>query len=964
MRINLMGPLAVLDDDGQPLKVGGPKQRAVLAMLALYDGRVVPADALVDGIWGEDPPATVRTTIQVYVHGLRKALGDPALIQTHAPGYLLTDIEVDLAEAARLRDEASSRSPAGAEPLLARVVELWQGGPLADLQTFAFAGPVTVQLNEQRMTDLEALNECRLALGRHRDLLATLESLVARHPTHEGFWVQLVLALYRSGRQGDALMTYRRAREALAAELGVDPGPALRELEAAVLQQDPKLDLAPVATAVPSTAADKRPGATLPAAPNALVGRDADLEELVRQLSDRGVRVVTLTGPGGAGKTRLSVAVARAVLAAYDDVVFVDLGAATGRDGFLSGIGGGLGVPPDEADEPGLVAALAGRRLLVVLDNLEQVDQAAEVVARLVREAPDVTFLVTSRTPLRIGAELVHPVTPLAGRDAVALFVARAKGVRPGLVVDAETEAVVAELCRWLDRLPLALEIAAAGTRLLTPAAVLERVRAGTHRLAGGPVDLPERQRTLASTVAWSLELLAPAARDLLARLVVFEAGFGLDAVEAVCGADLDVVDALSDLVDSSLLRPTDRPGELSFTLYRTVREHPDLTLRGAVADELRERHARWHLTLVGSLATQVDGPGHEASLRRFSDAEPDLAAAVRHFVATDDGRAALDLAAGLAPYWIATGRNSEGLQLLATLRPVTDDDAVLAEEAAVLRGVLQYHLTEWADAIATLSAARRDLLTAELGARADCHLAAALMVTGSLDEGIRLAEGALAAAESLGVYDVRVTSIAALAIAAAIQGDLAAERQHYRQRLRLVREHGDRARTVDTLSTLAEIDLEEGDFASAQRHAEEALALLGEDMPAERRDTLLVLARVLLEAGDGTGAGGLLAEAVEISATLGQALGLAQALLVTSGWAAETVPSDAARLLGAAGRLLAPTVLAEMGEDPAHGMADRLREVLGPQRYDEEHDAGAHLARGDVLTLCRRLLSGSSSAS
>jgi tetratricopeptide (TPR) repeat protein len=332
--------------------------------------------------------------------------------------------------------------------------------------------------------------------------------------------------------------------------------------------------------------------------------------------------------------------------------------------------------------------------------------------------------------------------------------------------------------------------------------------------------------------------------------------------------------------------------------------------------------------------------------------------------VATDDGRAALDLAAGLAPYWIATGRNSEGLQLLATLRPVTDDDAVLAEEAAVLRGVLQYHLTEWADAIATLSAARRDLLTAELGARADCHLAAALMVTGSLDEGIRLAEGALAAAESLGVYDVRVTSIAALAIAAAIQGDLAAERQHYRQRLRLVREHGDRARTVDTLSTLAEIDLEEGDFASAQRHAEEALALLGEDMPAERRDTLLVLARVLLEAGDGTGAGGLLAEAVEISATLGQALGLAQALLVTSGWAAETVPSDAARLLGAAGRLLAPTVLAEMGEDPAHGMADRLREVLGPQRYDEEHDAGAHLARGDVLTLCRRLLSGSSSAS
>lgn len=961
-----MGPMTVVGDGGDELKVGGPKQRAVLAILALYDGRVVPTDALVDGIWGEDPPETVRTTIQVYVHGLRKALGDPSTIQTQAPGYRLAGVDIDLAQAERLREQATKLPPEGAEPLLGRVIDLWRGAPLGDLHGFPFAGRVTVQLAEQRVADLEAWNEARLALGRHRDLLGTLEALVAQHPMHEGFWVQLVLALYRTGRQGDALLAYRRAREALAEELGVDPGPALRELEAAVLRQDPALDLdeTPQPEPAPPAGPALVAGSTLPAEPNALLGRDADLEDIMGLLGVPATRVLTLTGPGGAGKSRLAVAAARTALADYDDAVFVDLTTVTSRDGLLTALGAPLGIPPDEADEPGVVAALTARRLLVVLDNLEQVDGAPDVVARLVRDVPGVTFVGTSRTPLRIAAERVVPVAPLTDDDAAALFVARARGVRPGLVLDAETVSVVSELCQQLDRLPLALEIAAAGVRLLTPAAVLERVRAGTNRLTAGPVDLPARQRTLEATVGWSLDLLDPSARALLARLSVFEAAFGIDAAESVCGHDLDLVGAVADLVDSNLLRPVDRPGELSFALYRSVREHPALGLDAEAVQPLRERHARWHLSLVETLSADVDGPDHAAAVRRLTDVELDVGAAARHLAQSGDVRAALDLATGLAPYWIATGRNRDGLDQVTALAPLVEEDPGAAAEAAVLRGVLLYHLTEWDEAIATLVAVPRDLLAPDTSARADCHLGAALMVTGAVDEGRRLAETALAAAETGSVYDVRVTSIAALAIAAAIGGDTATERDLYRARLGLVREHGDRARTVDTLSTLAEIDLEEGDVDSARRHAEEALALLGDDMPAERRDTLVVLAQVAMEAGDVAGAAALLSEALELSVSLGQALGLAQVLTAAAHCAADADPADAVRMLGASRRLLAPTVLADRADEADDGLAERLRGALGADRFAEEHEAGEHLTRADVIGLGRRVLSGSSTAS
>jgi DNA-binding SARP family transcriptional activator len=471
VQFRILGPIEALVD-GSPASLGAPKQRALLALLLVSRGRVVSADQLIDGLWGESPPASALQSLQVYVHGLRRALGGER-IETAGRGYraLVADEELDLdrfersLERGRAALEADRPDEAAAD--LREALALWRGSALSDLPEEARRAAEAERLEELRLTALELRHEAELACGRHDAAVAELETLTAEHPYRERFLRQRLLALYRSGRQAEALEVYRNARRALADDLGLEPSPALQELERAILQQDPSL----AAPAVPTRST--RP---LPVPPTPLVGRRLELAAVSALFRDEGVRLVTLTGPGGTGKTRLALEIAHALEPELrDGALFVGLAAVASPELLVPTIAETLDVR--EGERPvaeGVTDHLRERRMLLVLDNFEQLLAAAPFVADLLAAAPRLWVLATSRAPLRLAAEHEYPVPPfetpdaglpfeaLVQTDSLRLFAARARAVDPGFELDEGSASDVARVCTQLDGLPLAIELAAA----------------------------------------------------------------------------------------------------------------------------------------------------------------------------------------------------------------------------------------------------------------------------------------------------------------------------------------------------------------------------------------------------------------------------------------------------------------------------------------------------------------------
>ncbi|MGN9774536.1 BTAD domain-containing putative transcriptional regulator [Micromonospora sp. H33] len=692
MRFGVLGPVAVTTDAGDPVTVPGAKVRALLADLLANRNRVVSTDRLIDDVWGDAPPANPAGALQVRVSQLRKALDDAEpgardLVESRAPGYVL---RTDAVDADRFVELAAADDAAS----LTEALRLWRGEPYADVADEEWVRAEATRLAEARLVVREKLAAARLAGGEHALVVADLAELVARHPLREGLRALHIRALYAAGRQSEALDSYADLRRRLADELGLDPGPELVALHRRILDQDATLTTAPARTDVPTPGRDGVPqtradlpaptGSGLPAPLDELVGRTEALAELRALVPRR--RLVTLVGPGGVGKTRLATEVARGQ-PFPDGTHLVDLTALRpGGPGVAELVRAALDVREvagtSVAADDHVVAALRHRRVLLVLDNCEHViEPAAALVARLLREATGVSVLATSREPLGLAGETLWEVRPLPvpaedtdveavrRSEAARLFAARAAARQRDFRLDERTAPAVAQLCRRLDGLPLALELAATRVRALGVDGLVARLDDRFRLLSTGQRDVPERQRTLTAVIGWSWDLLADDERTVLARLAVHHDGCTPAAAEAVCGADVDV---LARLVDRSLVVLDESGVEPRYRLLESVAAFALARLEDA--DAVRARHAAYHTELAERADPLLRGAGQREWLARLDADAANLRAALAH-------GGGLRLANALTWYWFLRGRLSEARRALTL-----DGDAAARAEAAVWR--------------------------------------------------------------------------------------------------------------------------------------------------------------------------------------------------------------------------------------------------------------------------------------
>jgi predicted ATPase/DNA-binding SARP family transcriptional activator len=904
----ILGALEVVDGEGRTVAVSASKQRSLLASLLVRANEPVATDSLVDALWGERPPRSAQKLLQVYVSHLRRALGNSA-VQTGAAAYRLglepgqldaAVFEQLLAEGRRAHAEGN---PALAVSRLRRALALWRGPALADVRDVEPAAAEATRLEELRVDCLEECLAAELDLGRHAEALAEIAALAEEEPLRERPAALLMLALYRSGRQADALDAYRRTRAVLSEELGLDPGTRLRELELAILQRDPSL-------AAPAPAPERRDAAAVPTPLTSLVGRASELSELRRLVLRPDVRLVTLAGAGGSGKTRLALALAESCGEDFaNGVVFVEVSALDDPSLVLTVIASSVEVAETAGEPIGTTLArwLATRELLLVVDNLEHLVEAAPVLVELASQAPRLKLVVTSRRVLHVSGEHVFPVLPLAEDDAVELFVQRAGAQRPAFRLTPEVEPAVREVCRRVDGLPLAIELAAARTRTLAPRALLDRLRARLTVLGSGPRDLPARQQTLRETLDWSANLLEDVERRALARLALFPAGATLAAAEAVCEADLDTVSAL---VDHSLVQRVERDGEPRFGLLETVREYA--LERLSPGDDLGRRHAEWYLTLAEEAEPELTGEKQAEWFARLEAEHDNLRAAIAFLDAADDPELHLRLVIALTRFWYVRGYLSEARCEL---------DRALVEEHGQPPNL------------------RRRALTAA---------SAVALLQGDYAGATELSERGLEAARTIGepLYVANALSnLGAIVLAAGDHGRAATLLE---EAVPLAREAGDTRIAALAINNLGDLALTVGDYERAEPLFEESLALL-----RERGDTaniaraLFNLGAVALKLGQLDDARNKLHESLELCDVAGDKEDLAWCLEgVAALAAAEAEGERAALLLGAATATLeAMGAALKPFERQLHdGTEEAARALCGAEAFEAARGRGASL--------------------
>jgi predicted ATPase/DNA-binding SARP family transcriptional activator len=744
LEIRVLGPFEVLAA-GKPADVGGSKRQALLAMLALRDGRPVEIDALVDGLWEEELPAAPRNALHHHIARLRATLGESSIVGFR-DGYAVKDARVDAVRFEELLAETRSALRDGdvraAADDVAAALALWRGPALQGLPETAWFSAERRRLEALRVDALEEQFEGALALGEHRELTPALRAALADAPFRERLWGQLMLALYRSGRQADALEAFQEARRVLGDELGLEPGPELRRLQEAILAQDPAIAAVPV---------DRRRRGNLPAPSTSFIGRDDELREVAALLHEH--RLVTLTGPPGVGKSRLALETARSLDDEFRDGIWlVDLARAGEAADAVRLLAHAVDV---RGSDP--LARVASRLrdagALVILDACEHVrDEAEQIASALLRDCPEVRILATSREALRVQNAGRYPVAPL-GPAAVELFFERARAARPGFVPDADDVELAAEIVRRVDGLPLAIELAAARTHVLGLGEIASILERRSALLRDGSVSDPART-ALQELVDWSYDLLHGDEKTLLQQLAVHRGGASLASLGAVAATrNLNVATVaylVTALVDKSIVTASFAGGAARYDLLDAVREYvlERLDERGEL-DRARAAHAEHFAALAEEARGGLRGPDWLRWERRLELENDNFWAALAYARDMPDPAVAVRLGT-LGWYFALAGRVSEGRRFLELALSAADDDAPL-EARIELLATLCYLETEEHDLPAALGAGERALTLAASGAApqqlglAQLALALALAESGESERANASAQAAYA---------------------------------------------------------------------------------------------------------------------------------------------------------------------------------------------------------------------------
>ena len=825
--VRVLGPVALFGDDGA---VSLPAKHArLLAALAIADGRALGIDELIEAVWDGAAPVSARKLVQVYVSQLRKTLPAGSAITTRGSAYAidLGPEALDAKRFERLVDEARDAGRTGNAALALSLVEqglaLWRGRAYGELAYDDFAQAESERLEELRLVALEERLSALLSLGRHDEVLAEARALAEAQPYRERPHELAILTLYRAGRQADALEHYAHVRARLDDELGLEPGPALRDLQRRILQQDPAL-------AHTGGAVDSPPG-MLPVPPNALVEELASSTSCASLLTRRDDRLIVLTGAGGSGKTRLAVEAARQAAGSYaNGALFIEL--APLRDPALviptiaHEVGLAVGSGDDVLDV--LAATLATQETLLVLDNVEHVRDAATSFPLLIARAPRLTLLVTSRTVLHVSGERVVPVSPLPEDDALELFAHRTDCWIPSSCSAART-GEAREVCRRVDCLPLAVELAAARVRTLTPRALRSRLETRLGLLTGGPRDLPARQRTLRETIAWSVDLLDNASRQALARLSVFPAGAPLEAAEQVVGADLDT---LSTLVDHHLVQRAIWRARPRLTVMETLHEYASELLADDPEDleATRRRHAAWCLALVEQAEPNLSGDAQSEWLDELEAEHDSLRAALDFLDDAAETDLQLKLTILLSRFWYVRGFPTEGRRRLErVLDKVTDQPPLERRRAYTSAASLALLQGDYAAATALAERAleaARDADEPRFLANAYSNLGAIRLAGEDLPGAESALEEAVRLARDAGDERIAALAINNLGDLALTSGDYDRAGPLFDESLALLRAHEDTANIARSLFNNGAVDLMQGRSAIAEARFRESLEL------------------------------------------------------------------------------------------------------------------------------------------
>lgn len=897
MRVALLGPVEV-HDDGHAYALGGPRPRALLARLALTPGVVVLSGTLAADLWGDDAPGA--NALHTVVSRLRRALasvGEDAVgaLESHPAGYALRvgADDVDLLAAERLAMTARSCLTDGdattAWRLAGDALARWRGEPLADVDDAPFATSVAVRAAELRLDLHETAVDAALRTGRAVDLTG-LETRARAHPLRERLQAQLMQALYDAGRQGDALDVYTRTRRALVDELGVEPSNELGETHVAILRQDDAVRPRARATAPPRSA--------LPAQLTSFVGREHELDRLVDALDTS--RLVTVVGPGGAGKTRLATeAAARVEAGQHDGVHLLELASVHEPAQLPSAVLAMLGMrqqnlfEPMDAERPQVTDAmerllgnLATARVLLVLDNCEHlVEAAATFAAAVLTTCPEVRILATSREPLSITGETLFPLPPLdvppddaspgdaISHAAVRLFVDRARGVRPDFTVTDDNVAAVTTICHRLDGLPLAIELAAARMRAMSPHQVADRLGDRFRLLTGGSRTAMARHQTLGAVVDWSWDTLDKPERLMLQRLAVFAGPVTLADAEEVCADEDvprdDVFDVLAALVDKSLADPVG-DGEVRYRLLETIRAYAmDRLTDSGSADRFRYRHAAHVLDVARRSEPLLRGPEQLRTVVRMDGLREDIAAALQWSIETDDAATANGLVAAIGLYWMLRGMHGE-IRYWAPRADALTGDADPEDRA--MTGLLGSTAT-FTDAEGLGDGLRRGL-----AALAGCEKPYRYPMLGLLEAGVHLLEndfeGSLPLLADIIEHDpdpwTRTTARVIRSQVGGFLGDGAMATADEDIVYDEYRALGDRWGTAVSLAMLADRHARAGEYATAldayRRALDDMRALGSGDDVAQ---TLVRMAELHAVSGDFDGARAALADARELRTNL-----------------------------------------------------------------------------------------------